>query len=98
MLFENRLGHFFQVVLKCEKLSGKRKTVSVRFLKNDVRESTWVDGDCYAIRLRPSAVPELSAFVLEYMAANPTDNRVLDASVIISEVLNISPHPGRSLF
>ena len=83
---------------KREKVSGKRETVSVRFLKNDVRESTWVDGENYAIRLRPSAVSEISAFDQVSLAANPTDSRLLNAYVMISEVLNISSHPGRSLF
>ena len=97
LLFVNKLRPYFRW-FKREKLSGKRETASVRFLKNDVRESTWVDGENYAIRLRPSAVSEFSAFVQESLAANPTDSRLLDAFVIISEVLTISSHPGRSLF
>ena len=97
LLFVNKLRPYFRW-FKREKLSGKRETVSVRFLKNDVRESTWVDGENYAIRLRPSAVSDFSAFVQQSLAENPTDSRLLDAYVIISEVLNISSHPGRSLF
>ena len=97
LLFVNKLRPYFRW-FKREKLSGKRENISVRFLKNDVRESTWVDGENYAIRLRPSAVSEFSAFVQESSAANPTDSRLLDAFVIISVILNISSHPGRSFF
>ena len=61
LLFVNKLRPYSRW-FKREKLSGKREAVSVRFLKNDVRESTWVDGENYAIRLRPSAVSETQLF------------------------------------
>ena len=97
LLFVNTLKLYYRW-FKREKLAGKRETVNVRFLKSDVRESTWVDGESYAIRLRPCAVTEFSCFVQDCLSRRPSDNSLLDASLVVSEVLNVAAHPNRSNF
>ena len=97
LLFVNTLKLYYRW-FKREKLAGKRETVNVRFLKSDVRESTWVDGESYAIRLRPCAVTEFSCFVQDCLSRRPSDNSLLDASLVVSEVLNVAAHSNRSNF
>ena len=63
--FVNKLKLYYRW-FKREKLPGKRETASVRFLKNSAIESTWVNGESYAIRIRPCAVSEFSAFVQDF--------------------------------
>ena len=79
-------------------MPGKKETVSVRFLKNSVIESTWVDDESYAIRLRPCAVSEISAFVQDCFIQTPCDNRVTDVLIVVSDVLNVPVHPNRGTF
>ena len=80
-------------------MSGKRETVNVRFLKHDVKESHWKDGENYAIRLKPCAVSEFSAFVLhEKLIQSPSGNRLVVASQVLVGVVSDTAHSYRSFF
>ena len=57
-----------------------------------------MDGERYAIRLRPCAVTEFSGFVQDCLSQRPSDYRLTDAPLVISEVLNVAAHPNRSNF
>ena len=81
-----------------EKNCQEKETASVRFLKNSVIESTWVDGESNAIRLRPCAVSEISAFVQDCFIQTPCDNRVDDALIVVSDLLNVPAHPNGGNF
>ena len=81
-----------------EKIPGKKETICVRFLKNDVKESTWVDGENKAIRLRPCAVDQFSNFVQDCLLQNSADNRLIDAMLVVWEVINNLSQPNRSFF
>ena len=81
-----------------QKLPGEKDTICVRFLKNDVRDSTWVDGENKAIRLRPCAVDEFSNYIQDCLLQNSADNRLLDAMLVVSEILNNLSHPNRPFF
>ena len=67
-------------------------------MKNDVRDSTWVDGENKAIRLRPCAVDEFSNYIQDCLLQNSAENRLLDAMLVVSEVNNNLSHPNRSFF
>ena len=95
LLFVNKLKFFYRWFVR-EKLPGKKETICVTFLKNDVRDSTWVDGENKAIRLRPSAVDEFSNYIQDCLLQNSADNRLIDAMLVVSEVFNNLSHPNRS--
>ena len=97
LLFVNKLKLYYRWFVR-EKLPGKKETICVRFLKNDVRDSTWVDGENKAIRLRPCAVDEFSNYIQDCLLQNSADNRLLDAMLVVSEVINNLSHPNRSFF
>ena len=97
LLFVNKLKLYYRWFIR-EKLPGKKETICVRFLKNDVIDSTWVDGENYAIRLRPCAVGEFSNFVQECLLQTPADDKLNDAWRVITHVLNIANHQNRSFF
>ena len=97
LLFVNKLKLYYRWFVR-EKLPGKKETICVRFLKNDVKDSTWVDGENYAIRLRPCAVGEFSNYVQECLLTTPADDRLNDAWRVITEVLNVASHQNRSFF
>ena len=44
------------------------------------------------------AVTEFSCFVQDCLSQRPSDNRLTDALLVISEVLNFAAHPNRSFF
>ena len=64
----------------------------LRFLKLDVTQSHWLDGESYSAKLRPSAIDEFKNFVLEKLTENSTDNRVLDAHVVVTQILQDQSH------
>ena len=98
LLFVDKLKLFFSWFVR-EKLPCKKtENVNIRFVKVNVKESHWVDGENFAIRLRPSAITEFSAFVQERLLENPNDSRLNDASLVVTEVVNISTHSSRSFF
>ena len=97
LLFVNKLKLFHRWFVR-EKLPGKKETICDRFLKNDVRDSTWVDSENKAIRLRPCAVNEFSNYIQDCLLQNSADNRLIDAMLVVSEVINNLSHPNRSFF
>ena len=98
LLFVDKLKLFFSWFVR-EKLPCKKtENVNIRFVKVNVKESHWVDGENLAIRLRPSAITEFSAFVQQRLLENPNDSRLNDASLVVTEVVNISTHTSRSFF
>ena len=95
LLFVDKLMLYFRWFVR-EKVS--KKNVHLTLLKLDITESHWLDGEGYAIRLRPCAVEEFENFVLENCLENPSNDRLIDASLVISVVLNEPTHSNYSFF
>ena len=98
LLFVDSLKQYFRWFVR-EKLSCKRnENINIRFLKDNILDSHWIDGENFAIRLRPSAVEEFQALLSACLLEDPTDNRLLDASLIVCNVFSDVTHPNRNFF
>ena len=92
LLFVDNLKFYFRWFVR-EKISKKRReNVYTRFIKVDMIQSHWLDGEGYATKLRPSAIEEFITFVQEKLLENPTDNRILDAQLVVSQVVQDPSH------
>ena len=57
-----------------------------------------MDGANKAIRLRPCAVDQFSNYVQDCLLQNSADNRLIDAMLVVWEVINNLSQPNRSFF
>ena len=92
LLFVDNLKLYFRWFVR-EKMSKKRReNLYLRFLKLDVTQSHWLDGEGYSAKLRPCAIDEFKNFVQEKLIENPTNSRVLDAQLVVTQVLQDQSH------
>ena len=98
LLFVDSLRMYFRCFVR-EKLPCKKgENVNVKFLKLNISDSHWIDGENNAVRLRPSAVSEFSDFVQQLSLDDPADCKLRDASIVLAQVLQHPSHPNRANF
>ena len=76
LLFVDNLKRYFRWFVREKSQKKIREKLHVRFLKIDVIQLYWLDGEGYATKLRPSATEEIKKNCHKKKLANPTDNRI----------------------